>query len=955
MERIEEFKKWLRTSRNYKSKKIKKIIDSFEFMDEFIRVHEGVSFFSLSSKDEITAFIERIKSAYIPDAVRSDIFFRYIDIYIRLIETLPSHKKRNAELPPTDEKNPHIDTHSTLTSAISNSEEKTDNEIELSHQKEVVKKSIDDTDIIKSLFMQLKDQVLLKIFKNESNESPRNSDPLIADAIAVDLINNTYIFRDSEKKINCGYCRTCFDNIDKEKNKKTGVFLRNRKSEISNKNEYSLFSIFNSSSTKKTHAYNAVDLIINSLLSEINAKCTHLIYFVPDALDEFQKKLRQKMYVSGIKSFPMPRSVAAMLHCQKEKLFPANSNDYAVIDLDGKESSTVTLFTKKNKESEREIFVRRGIAKRSIKLSYYSFCMSYLEKLDDKYYLDIDENTKNNLIDSRRMQQLFDTHEPIILCDEQAPIRILFDSTIYEELKKSYEIELDKYIKDNNLPVNTKIIFSAIADRNNHFLSNSEIMSCFADVSTWLLTREPLWEEYLPKLKLRVKKDGEYAFIDLVDEEKTVSVTKVLNEEIEIHVKERLVIPQNEKEVFLPLIKDTYGTINADQLARFTSESFPLTEDKEVKLTIKYKYGNENSYALIAETLNDNSPMEFHAEWVDTDLIDNDKYPEFLDEQVVLNDGEIKGISSQLNKVEEGLLKAVSGDDRCLNKTDKNFVTQTVLFDPLSINLYKRFNSIESLRSSKEIQCIIYQLFNGGLFDKLSTFYLTEDYDNAILTAIYNYDRRKIEDFYHDVKYFLSNSGCLLLKKPTIIKKLQQENEFQDLIYASRIVNNETTAVLGYVCDAIIQKCDKDMLRAVSAVCWYDCNWIINIYREDPNAIEAMINGIYEYLHTIDEQSISREQFNPRILRDVLEVLLSICRLKKIDPKILDTNDGLTKDIVNRIITVNNLLNKHKKFMDTRIKSNLNKGDLYKTFDVCYMIIQCLTGNEKLTLLSFHE
>ena len=33
--------------------------------------------------------------------------------------------------------------------------------------------------------------------------------------------------------------------------------------------------------------------------------------------------------------------------------------------------------------------------------------------------------------------------------------------------------------------------------------------------------------------------------------------------------------------------------------------------------------------------------MEFIAEWIDTDLIDNDKYPEFLDEQVVLNRNEI--------------------------------------------------------------------------------------------------------------------------------------------------------------------------------------------------------------------------------------------------------------------------------------------------------------------------
>lgn len=957
MERIDEFKKWLRTNKNYRNKKIKKIVESFEFMEEFIKAQEGISFFSITSVSDIEGIIEKIKIVYISDAVKSDTFFRYIDTYIKFIDTIPTHKK-NAE----------------ILSTVSNTE--MDIEIEPAQNNEIIKneKQINELnepsnekdrgtveikerqDIIKEKFIHLKELVLYKIFNNISDESSKNTKALYASAIAVDLSNNSYIFNDNDEKTNYGYCRTCFDVDDTQKSsKESHVFLKNHSSELTNKNEYSLFSVFNTSVARKENAYDSISLIINALMSDVTAKCTYFIYFVPDALDEFQKKLRQKMYIPGIKSFPMPRSVAAMLYCQKNNLFQEKSNDYAVIDLDGKESSTVTLFTKKNKEYNREIFVRRGIAKKSIKLSYYTFCMKYLEKLDDKYYLDIKNETKENLIVSRRMQELFEKHEPIILCDEQLPVRIIFDDEIYEEIKKTYEAEINNYVKENKLPANTKIIFSVIADKNNKFLSNVDVMSCFIDVSNWLNNREPLWEEYLPKLRLRVKKNGEYAFIDLVADEKTISITKVLDEEIEIHVKEKLIIPRNEEAVFLPLIKDSYGTMNSDQLAKFTSDSFPLTEDKEVKLTVKYKYGNEDSYSLIAETVDDSKDMEFVAEWVDTDLIDNDKYPEFLDEQIVVNEGEIKRISAHLNIVEDYLLRIVDGDGSYLDKTEKSFLTRTVLFDPLSINLYKRFNSIESIKSSKEIKGIIYQLFNGGLFDKLSAFYLTTDYDNAILNAIYNYDKRKIEDFYHDVKYFLSNSGYLLLRKPAVIRKLQQENESQDLIYASRIVNEETYDVLGYVCDAIIKKCDKDVLRAVSSVCWYDHNWIINIYRENPLVIEIMINSIYEYLQKTDEKLISSGKFNSKILRDVLEVLLAICRLKEIEPTILDTNDGLTKDIVNRIISINNHLNKHKIPMDTRIKANLNKGELYKTFDVIYMIIQCLTGSEKLTLLSFKE
>lgn len=955
MERLEQFKKWLKQNKKIKNKKAKQIADSFEQVAHWVADTYAKSIFSVDSIQEFTETLKMVDFTECDDIENSNIFNRYKSQYEEFLKTSASVQRKNIEIKKVilEENKKEIVEINPQAETLFEPEEKElpieNIEVDNTNQEDKEQKAtyVGLSDEIKLIKDNLYQRLELK--KNEPNISKTNL--LTSDVVSFDMLNNTLYYSEDNNDM---YKPTAIFFAEGDK-----FYRVDDKAIANNLQTYSLFDAFRKKNN--TQVYTAINRIINDSIKSIECIANNLIYYIPDVLDEFQKDLRRTMVVPGIKAFPMPRSIATMLYYQNNNF--ENFKPYeniAVIDMDGNESSVVNIEVKQDKQTRKLVFVRKGIQKINIEKNYESFCRDYLNHYNNKYYLGLSEHRIDEIISMHLMDNVFENKTSFDYFDKDEIVKIQFDEYIFASLKKEYE----KYIKEliKSLPTSNKakVIFSILSDHENGYINFKKILGITREIDRRIKMHEPLWEEYLPKLQLRIVKNGRYDFVNLISgNNTTISVNTVLDSEHVFGNVEPLFIPKNEEKITLPLIKDSFSKLNSEKLACFASKKIlPLSEDTKVDLKVYYKYGDENSYRIVAVPHADNPNAfagELPMEWIDATPLSNDKYPEFLDEQIVVNEDDIKRISAHLNIVEDYLLKIVDGNGSYLDKTQKSVLTRTILFDPLSINLYKRFNSIESIKSSKEIKGIIYQLFNGGLFDKLSTFYLTTDYDNAILNAVYNYDKRKIEDFYHDVKYFLSNSGYLLLRKPAVIRKLQQENESQDLIYASRIVNDEIYDVLGYVCDAIIKKCDKDVLRAVSSVCWYDHNWIINIYRENPLVIKIMINSIYEYLQNTDEKLISSGKFNSKILRDVLEVLLAICRLKEIEPTILDTNDGLTKDIVNRIISINNHLNKHKIPMDTRIKANLNKGELYNTFDVIYMIIQCLTGSEKLTLLSFKD
>ena len=86
-------------------------------------------------------------------------------------------------------------------------------------------------------------------------------------------------------------------------------------------------------------------------------------------------------------------------------------------------------------------------------------------------------------------------------------------------------------------------------------------------------------------------------------------------------VEEKLVLKANEKEFSFPLVKQDITRKSTMIDAYITDKSFPLDHDVVVALSVKYRYGYDNSYELILKPVNgrETAFKEIVVEWANTD------------------------------------------------------------------------------------------------------------------------------------------------------------------------------------------------------------------------------------------------------------------------------------------------------------------------------------------------
>lgn len=955
MTRIDEFSKWLRIRKKFKNKKAKKIISAFEYMEVAIEEIKQVSFLSFVNKEEVKALVESVKSEYIEDAVQSDLFYRNIENYLSFLDTVPIYATLTNQNNIVKEESIEKEKVPDVAHPVENTENGDNNVLEISSED----KSL--TNPLQEKLLLIKETIDEKInIKSSQYEINYNSNDRkeIVKALAIDLINNSFI--NLEKDVSINDASSCFRVVNDDE-----LYIVDGKTEVADKAEYSLSSVFNlSNPIEKNYAYDAIGVIVKDYVNSFKIGCKHLIYFIPDALDEFQKKLRQKMYVPGMKSFPVPRSIAAMVYLQNTLGLNAAETEYTIVDLDGKESSTVKLFSKNDKRYSRKIFVRKNILKTNMDINYNTFCLTYLKKFEDKYLTEISDEKKSMLISSNRMRKLFEYKEPIIICDKYQPIRISFDSQIYDEIKKEYELLINKYVKDNKLTNNTRIIFSVIADTQNQYLSFKDIMLSFISLNNWLVNREPLWEEYLPELKLQIiNEHGAPDFISLIGKEKRVYISdsSTGDEEITFSVDKILTLNASESEkTELPLIKDAQSKLNSNKTACFNHGI--IEEPVKVKLEVSYHYGDEDSIQIVAKEIesfedHDKKKLIFKNEWDDADELPNDKYPEFLAEQNLLAPHEFSNVASKL----ENISNYINGFFNCENLEQLDYAEDTSRMQKLniySINmyLYKKFTNKENLEIEGVKQVLV--KFKKAVFSDILELAIKKE-DSELYQRLQNScTKSTLQQFIRDTLYFVCNSGCLISRE--LIEYLMAEKDIQNLIYASRTIDNNDLGVYDVIADGLKLNAGK-YLRTISSVCWQNKNWIKNLYYADSEIIKILVDEIYNQFVDVPDSKIKKG--NLLVTRDILEVLLAISRLKEFDESILDCNDVKTKELVVRIIEINNLISERFDYnmyeveasVRSRVKADLKKDELIGVGDSCYMVIQTLTGQNKLTLLSFSE
>ena len=153
-------------------------------------------------------------------------------------------------------------------------------------------------------------------------------------------------------------------------------------------------------------------------------------------------------------------------------------------------------------------------------------------------------------------------------------------------------------------------------------------------------------------------------------------------------------------------------------------------------------------------------------------------------------------------------------------------------------------------------------------------------------------------------------------------------------------------------------------LRSISGVCFQTENWIFDFFH-GPNGraeVDLLVRSILNVLNGQEwlRRKNGSEKYNPRMLRDILELLLCICRLKSEDPTILDCNEAQTKALVKRLKEVDQMMRDldEKKLLEYSFNSRLgiDSPDAYRRVNpVIYALIQTLTGGKTVSLMGFSE
>ena len=423
----------------------------------------------------------------------------------------------------------------------------------------------------------------------------------------------------------------------------------------------------------------------------------YVIYTVPDSIDEFsQKTMKSIINLNFLNTYPVWRSIAAAnywFNKGKNRIRLKENDSILVIDTNEENSNAVLLKVKYNKKLNDFIFEHYapyGIDDEENPINYKNFIEIYLNKFNEKYELNLTDWNKEYLIKSGLVSEVINNKTSIEQArDNGNIIKISFDNNIYHDiylkLIQNYDSYINKLQKEESiknikyfilagehLKYNPKFedpIKKIISFRGLSILSNENVIEGAGYFNNNIVNKLPTWNEYLPDLSLEVIKDGHYSKLELIKNE---SIENIMGIEKVIEVPEILTLEKGHKSYKFPLIKGANKN-SLDFNAILKNKAFPLKEDTQVKLSINYKYGYENSYELIVTPINTDGFSKILAEWEEEqELKKENKHPAVPISN--LNEEEVITAINSLNKIFDRLnyLKLILKIIDLIKKISKN-------------------------------------------------------------------------------------------------------------------------------------------------------------------------------------------------------------------------------------------------------------------------------------------
>ena len=730
--------------------------------------------------------------------------------------------------------------------------------------------------------------------------------------------------------------------------------------------------------------------------SSLPAAGCRFMCLIPDIVDDFDQVFREQLNYCGTPLFQVPRSIALAYTVQAEGW--SLPDEFLCLDYDGEDFFAIKLCNVMD-ENNDHIFVRMGREKLPGKHpSTRELSIEYLRQYQKKHGMHLSEKTVSNLVNTKLLQHLLFEQSRFLLVDNDGVVTPLYvDTEILEGIAERIYNDMEQIQDDTGMTVYAMCALFKDPSGSLYNISQMEV-GCQA-ICERADQGKTLWQEYLPDLRLEVNRNGCFDQIQLIgDEDRRQNINNyALNERVQIPVcNGTIIFPANgEKYYDLPLVREVYGRHAREKLARFKLEK-PLKQPVQVELSVQYRYGDIDSYQLIAYSKD--LDQTILSSWIDTDTIRlSNPVPVFSEADIKKRDispKDIEEVYDAFLQMSQKVRSQVRPPKLRYNSVysppnnPKEYYSEYLRelngrngwpFFPIQ-NFFKKEYSNETMQYIHElvdrqvfadVGDVLCGILPSGYelgIDENSKLHEGRELIRNMANIACNFgifytllddstdDSMVYETIENILSYYRKPKNSRIQYWAPITKYVQRSNDSHD--------------VWTYFCQSLTHLDSRNPqktiygLRAISSVCFQTENWIFDLYHSSTGKddVERIIDSIIAVLN--DEKCLTKKdlqgKYNPRGIRDVLELLLCICRLKEENPTILDCNDPRTKELVKQL-----------KRIDSDMRVMKEEGLLKHTFNshlgisapeeysqvnpVIYALVETLSGGEHVSLIGFSD
>ncbi|WP_301185738.1 DUF2357 domain-containing protein [Helicobacter rodentium] len=499
-----------------------------------------------------------------------------------------------------------------------------------------------------------------------------------------------------------------------------------------------------------------------------------------------------------------------------------------------------------------------------------------------------------------------------------------------------------------------------------------------------------LWGERLPKLDIGIESDFEMKKFNLVNENSELDFSNAIN------IKEQFIIPANEASVSAPLFLEDK---NIKYYMLLESHIMPFKEKVRCSLTLQYSYENENIYTLIFTPLDKNLP-QIQAKWHKGEIKQKRKdmskiYPPYPDIKSIdelqhypKKDGSgennlFEWVETSLKRIQKELTqkekisatiyhikrdfcfaKDEQGDeifchkDRFINQAEweninegdviyliKREVKQGCRGESISFDSSYQIEQATKILSNTRFPMIC--IFNGhSLRDN--------DMPDSFRTAIGNFmsfmEQRDINDknFKNEFLFFCSTMhDCSPISEYLVDKanNVDNANNIETKLLAYSIGN----AKLPWQKEILDSVCKNEFTKQVTILAislWRSEDLVFKI---DDNIvkglIEKSIRQIIENKLSFYKPKNSNMLYADQLLTNILEVLLSLLRLRQKGFDILNPSDENTEHLIQKLLELSQTITQKKATLKSYLNLEVEKPSKYKEMpDLIYALPSFIKG-----------